>query len=86
MSTDNDQPFILTPPPRTPTPEGHSNRTAWTVVAVVALVALLAAVLFYARQSRDREDEQISDYVCAMQADAAGASSWQVVDGRCITS
>jgi hypothetical protein len=60
MSTDNDQPFVLTPPPRTPAPEGHSNRTAWTVVAVVALVAL--------------------------QADAAGASSWHVVDGRCITS
>lgn len=63
----------------------HSDRTAWTAVIVVALVALLAAVIFYAKQSRDREDQVTSDYACSLQATAAGASSWSVVDGRCVT-
>jgi type VI protein secretion system component VasF len=82
MSTAHDQPII--PQPTTPpTPrERRGNRTAWTIVVV--LVALLAAVLFYGKQSRDRED-QTAELACAMQADAAGASSWQIIDGRCVT-
>lgn len=80
MSTDHDQP-VTAPQQR----ERPSNRTAWTALIVVALVALLAAVIFYAKQSRDREDQKLSDFACAMQADANGASSWQIVDGRCLT-
>lgn len=87
MSTDHDQP--IAPPPSTsppPTHERRSHRTAWTALVVVALVALLAAVIFYAKQSRDREDRVTSEYACAMQAEANGATSWQVVDGRCVIS
>jgi nitric oxide reductase large subunit len=62
----------------------HNNRTAWIIAIVIALIVALAAVLFYAKQARDREDQKVSDLVCAMQADAAGASSWQIVDGRCV--
>jgi hypothetical protein len=47
-----------------------SNRTAWTVVVVVALVALLIAVVFYAKQSRDREDRIMSGYTCELVADS----------------
>lgn len=87
MSTDHDQPIApqsSTSPP-SPPHERRSNRTAWTALVVVALVALLTAVIFYAKQSRDREDQITSDYACALQAEANGATSWQVIDGRCVT-
>lgn len=72
--------------PAPPHERRASNRTAWTTLIVIALVALLTAVIFYAKQSREREDQQLRDTACAMQADASGASSWQIVDGRCVTS